>query len=170
MTKKMLITVVAALLLICLLIPALADGTAWTCTGCGRTGNTGNFCPNCGRSRPQDSSWTCPKCGTKNYSNYCTYCGASKSSASQAQIYALAAQKLAINSGPGTKTYFKELGTYDVKGQYVEVLAKAYDPNNGIWWLKVRIPGTNVTGWTGKKRFDDSTYDINAVPTESWWY
>lgn len=38
----------------------------WNCS-CGKTGNTGNFCPNCGSKKPVESSdWFCAHCGTKN--------------------------------------------------------------------------------------------------------
>lgn len=169
MMAKRWTAIIAVLLLMAVAFAATADSSTWKCPSCGRTGNTGNFCPNCGTSKPQDSSWTCQKCGTKNYSNFCTYCGASRSSGSQRSVYGLATQKLAINSGPGTKRYFEELGTYDVKGQYVEILARAHDPNNDIWWVKVQIPGKTVTGWTGLKRFDQSTFNINDVPIEVWY-
>ena len=89
--------------------------------------------------------------------------------AQPAEIYALATQRLAVNSGPGTKRYFDELGTYNVAGQYVLIYAKAWDPNNGIWWLECLVPGTGVVGWTGLKRFDTSTFDLDAVPTEIWY-
>ena len=34
--------------------PALAGGGPWTCPDCGQTGNTGNFCPNCGAAAPDE--------------------------------------------------------------------------------------------------------------------
>ena len=30
-----------------------AAETGWICEACGRSGNTENFCPNCGAARPQ---------------------------------------------------------------------------------------------------------------------
>lgn len=52
-----------------------AQSGSWTCN-CG-TVNTGNFCSNCGRRRPQSASWTCPKCGQQeNHGNFCSNCGA----------------------------------------------------------------------------------------------
>ena len=82
-------------------------------------------------------------------------------------IYGLATTRLAINSGPGTKRYFKELGTYNYAGQMVEIAAKCWDPNNGIWWLKVKY--SKGYGWTGLKRFDASTFNLDAVPEEYWY-
>lgn len=46
---------------------------SWTCQ-CG-TVNTGNFCQNCGNRKPQQSgNWTC-QCGTVNTGNFCQSCG-----------------------------------------------------------------------------------------------
>ena len=60
--------------------PAVVAGTAgaagaaevWTCE-CGAQ-NTGNFCPNCGKSKPQPAVWTC-ECGAQNTGNFCPVCG-----------------------------------------------------------------------------------------------
>ena len=51
-----------------------ANNTDWTCS-CG-TVNSGNFCGNCGASKPtpQNIDWTC-SCGTVNKTNFCTNCG-----------------------------------------------------------------------------------------------
>ncbi len=52
----------------------------WTCS-CG-TQNMGNFCTNCGKSKPATSSgWTC-SCGTQNMGNFCTNCGSAKPASS----------------------------------------------------------------------------------------
>ena len=51
--KRFLAFLLAAMMVIgC--VSALAD-TTWVCPGCGLQGNTGNFCPSCGTSRPQES-------------------------------------------------------------------------------------------------------------------
>lgn len=50
------------------------DG-AWNCS-CGKAGNTGRFCPECGKPRP-DGSWAC-SCGAKNTGRFCTECGKPK--------------------------------------------------------------------------------------------
>ncbi len=53
--------------------PLAAPAGAWTCT-CG-TVNTGNFCSNCGASKPAPAgAWTCA-CGTTNTGNFCSNCG-----------------------------------------------------------------------------------------------
>ena len=51
-----------------------SNQTNWTCS-CG-TVNNGNFCGNCGKSKPvpKNTSWTC-SCGTVNKTKFCTNCG-----------------------------------------------------------------------------------------------
>lgn len=80
---------------------------------------------------------------------------------------ALAIQKLALRSGPSTKT--DELGTFKVAGQYIELSAKSWDSVNSIWWVKCSFSynGSRITGWTGAKRFDSSTYNLGALPETS---
>ncbi len=77
--------------------------------------------------------------------------------------YALAIQKLATRTGPGTQ--YDEPGTFNVAGQWIHILAKHYDVND-VCWVKCEIPTSNGTiiAWTGWKRFDHSTLDINTVP------
>lgn len=49
----------------------------WTCS-CGKTGNTGKFCSECGKPQPADAlGWTC-SCGTLNKGKFCSNCGAKK--------------------------------------------------------------------------------------------
>lgn len=47
-------------------------GAAWTCS-CGAGGNTGKFCSECGKPRP-DQDWVCT-CGTRNKGKFCSECG-----------------------------------------------------------------------------------------------
>jgi membrane protease subunit (stomatin/prohibitin family) len=47
----------------------------WTCA-CGRTGNTGKFCSECGAARPADG-WKC-SCGAVNKGRFCSECGKPK--------------------------------------------------------------------------------------------
>ncbi len=52
----------------------------WDCT-CGQTGNTGNFCSNCGTKKPQaeqPDTWDCTCGQTGNTGNFCSNCGAKK--------------------------------------------------------------------------------------------
>ncbi len=51
-------------------------GAAWTCS-CGAP-NSGNFCTNCGKPRP-NANWTC-SCGNVNNGNFCTNCGSPRPS------------------------------------------------------------------------------------------
>ena len=54
-----------------------AHTEGWTCE-CGTAGNTGNFCSNCGKPKPQQAAgWTC-ECGTVNTGNFCSNCGKPK--------------------------------------------------------------------------------------------
>lgn len=49
----------------------------WTCMGCGATGITSKYCPDCGMQRPEPRIvWSCPDCGTKEIeSRFCPNCG-----------------------------------------------------------------------------------------------
>ena len=48
---------------------------AWICPACGQEGNTGNYCINCGITKPA-ADWTCTSCGaTGNTGRFCTNCG-----------------------------------------------------------------------------------------------
>ena len=52
----------------------MAPLSGWTCS-CGQEGNTGNFCSNCGKKKPEESgSWIC-SCGQENTGNFCSNCG-----------------------------------------------------------------------------------------------
>ena len=83
-------------------------------------------------------------------------------------LYGLAVQKLATRNGPGTT--YDEKGTYNVAGQYIKVLSRAWDSRNGIWWVKCEIPyhGEIRVLWTGWKRFDHSTISLDDLPEEQW--
>ena len=50
----------------------------WKCPKCGKEGNTGKFCGECGTPKPAEG-WKCPKCGTEgNKGKFCFECGAPK--------------------------------------------------------------------------------------------
>ena len=56
--------------------PAMA-GAGWTCA-CGKTGNAGKFCAECGQPKPEQSAgWTCA-CGGVNMGKFCAECGKPK--------------------------------------------------------------------------------------------
>ena len=48
----------------------------WTCS-CGKTGNSGKFCTECGNSQPAPAGWTC-SCGALNKGKFCSECGKPK--------------------------------------------------------------------------------------------
>ena len=58
-------------------IPAGSNTVVWTCPNCGQSGNTGNFCGECGTKRPDPAGpWTCPSCGHPgNKGKFCEECG-----------------------------------------------------------------------------------------------
>ena len=82
-------------------------------------------------------------------------------------VWGLATQKLATRDGPGTT--YNEKGTYNVAGQYIRVLSRAWDKRNNIWWVKCEIPYRNEIRvlWTGYKRFDSSTLPLESIPIDS---
>ncbi|MBQ6454426.1 MAG: SPFH domain-containing protein [Coriobacteriales bacterium] len=56
--------------------PAAAPA-GWTCPKCGKAGNTGKFCMDCGTAKPAPAeAWTCSKCGHQNTGKFCMECGA----------------------------------------------------------------------------------------------
>lgn len=56
-------------------VAGLGAPAGWTCS-CGRTGNRGKFCEECGAPRPTEG-WTC-SCGAVNRGKFCSECGARK--------------------------------------------------------------------------------------------
>ena len=112
-------------------------------------------------------SWYCSYCSMVNDMFFCKYCGKSKWSAATDDIYSLAIDKIATRTGPSTK--YSEKGTYNLKGQYLHITAKAWDSSNCIWWVEVEIPGVGLL-WTGAKRFDASTLQLSVLAEEVWTY
>lgn len=58
--------------------PVSPAAGGWTCSNCGKSGNTGKFCTECGAANPAQaaaSGWTCPNCGTVNSGKFCSECG-----------------------------------------------------------------------------------------------
>ena len=56
-----------------------APAAGWTCS-CGKTGNTGKFCAECGSPKPVSDTWTCA-CGAVNKGKFCSECGKPKPTA-----------------------------------------------------------------------------------------
>lgn len=68
----------------------VADG--WTCS-CGKTGNIGKFCAECGSPKPipaDNGPWTCPECGNQNSGKFCANCG-TKNRKSQRRLNVISA-------------------------------------------------------------------------------
>lgn len=82
-----------------------------------------------------------------------------------AEVYGLAIEKLATRKGPGTQ--YAGGGTYSVKGQQIKLLARAHD--GSIWWIKCEIPyhGEIRVLWTGYKRFDHASFNLEDLPEEA---
>lgn len=79
-------------------------------------------------------------------------------------IYGLATSKLALRSEPNNKS--KEFGTYRMEGEWIVLTARHWDNTNSIWWVEVNFEYGDdyITGWTGLKRFDSSTFDLYELP------
>ena len=57
----------------------MEPAVGWKCPKCGKAGNTGKFCGECGTPKPADPAvWKCPKCGTENTGKFCGECGTPK--------------------------------------------------------------------------------------------
>ena len=50
--------------------------SGWKCA-CGKEGNEGNFCSECGARKPSNNSWTC-SCGNTCTGKFCSACGSKK--------------------------------------------------------------------------------------------
>ncbi len=116
---------------------AAADSGTWDCPGCGQTGNTGNFCSNCGTGKPA-GDWTCASCGqTGNTGNFCTNCGASKPAESS---------QTAVNEWleqiPGEKNKVKiRLASVDAS----DYISPSKEPNK--WLPSLAVDGNETTCW-----------------------
>lgn len=60
-----------------------ASGT-WDCSNCGATGNSRNFCVQCGAEHISAGAWRCPACGNEASGNFCPECGMAKSKGNNA--------------------------------------------------------------------------------------
>ena len=82
------------------------------------------------------------------------------------ELWGVAADALAARTGPST--LYDGAGTYDVQGQRIRVLSRAYDGMSRSWWVKCEIPRAEETRvvWTLYKRFDSSTLPLESIPVE----
>ncbi len=141
--KRIVALILAALMLMgsC----ALAEGE-WTCENCGAEGNTGNFCPACGASRPvtlepeveEEGLWTCDNCGsTGNTGNFCPQCGATKPDPYAMQEVVIVTEE-APEVKPAAAAVDFQPGDYVLFGSYNQT-----DANSGktspISWLVLDV-------------------------------
>ena len=138
-TMKKLVAIISVLVLFAALLPASALGEIWHCG----------------------------YCGTQNDLYFCRFCGKAKTTTSTTDCYSLAIDRLSTRDGPSPR--YNDMGTYNLKGQYVRIVAKSWDSYNGIWWVECDIPNVGRL-WTGAKRFDASTLPLDVLPTENWDY
>lgn len=77
--------------------------------------------------------------------------------------------KLSTRSGPSTA--YRDTGTYDVKGQWIHILSYTFD-NGGVCWVQCDVPYRDQLRrvYTGLKRFDASTVNLDYVPMEDPTY
>ena len=82
------------------------------------------------------------------------------------ELYGLVIKKLATRSGPSPRA--EDTGTYSVKGQYIRVYSRAYDPIENAWWVKCDVPyhGEIRTLWAWYTRFDSKTLPIEIIPID----
>jgi len=80
-------------------------------------------------------------------------------------VKALAIDNLATRSGPST--VYTGSGTYNVKGENIWIFSLAYD-NNDLCWVQCEVPYKNSLRrvFTGLKRFDAASLNLNGVPEE----
>ena len=88
------------------------------------------------------------------------------SSTSNGELYGLVIKKLATRSGPSPRA--EDTGTYSVKGQWLRVYTRAYDPTENAWWVKCDVPyhGEIRTLWAWYTRFDSKTLPLESIPID----
>lgn len=161
----------AALLLIlalalCALPSAGADGESWTCPSCGRTGNTENFCPNCGTLRP-DPTWTCPSCGrTGNTDNFCPNCGTLRPGSGQPSPVTPVPINYNLEKIPGEYNAVKVRVAAVTASRFIEA------GDDGLRWYPVNAAdGDETTCWqfdsAGKKTLSSSSIDLMLASPET---
>ena len=156
-----------------LTLPALADSD-WACPNCGQTGNTGNFCSNCGTARP-NAAWTCPSCGlTGNAGNFCSNCGAprpdanSNSDETQTPAYTVNEN---LEQIPGETQRVKVIVAHVDASSFI---ANKADANR--WRPENAVDGNETTCWQfsakkglKNKSWIDLTFNSPQTVDEIWF-
>ncbi len=133
--------------------------------------SSGWYCPQCGRYN-EETFLYCPKDGTRNpfmqENSGQVNSGSSVSPGGNytryASVTAVSNQRIATRTGPGTQ--YDEPGSFYKAGTSVKVVSKAYDADNGIWWVQVELTyqGTPMWVYTGLKRIDN--LNLDSIPEE----
>ena len=82
-------------------------------------------------------------------------------------VWAIANQRLVTRGGPSV--LYEETGTYYLQACPVLVLARHYDADSGVWWVKCRIDteeGVSRGLWTAVKRFYNQEWLLDRLPEE----
>ena len=81
------------------------------------------------------------------------------------EIYGRALGDISTRSGPSSS--YKDMGTYNVRGQLLRVLSRAQDAR-GLWWVKGEIPYRNELRvlWCLYERFERSSLPLESIPLE----
>ena len=136
--------VTAFMLVLMLLLPlcALAGSDPWDCSACGQTGNTGNFCTNCGAARPA-SDWTCANCGQAgNTGNFCSNCGAGRPDGTAAAPGPAAAVDPTLEQIPGEENRVMVIADRTEASSYI-----VNKSNPGLWVPENATDGDESTCW-----------------------
>ena len=122
-----------------------AEAGEWTCPNCSQAGNTGNFCGNCGTTRPS-ADWICPDCGQNgNTGNFCSNCGKARPDANAAPTEA-PAPAVTVNNAleqiPGETERVKVITNRVNASSFI---ANKKNPN--LWIPENAIDGNETTCW-----------------------
>ena len=92
----------------------------WTCPDCGKEGNNGKFCSNCGAKKPEnDAGWKCPDCGKDgNSGKFCSDCGAKKSGSETAAKKQTTMAYAKSDFVPGDEIFFDDPVENEKIGEY----------------------------------------------------
>ena len=82
-------------------------------------------------------------------------------------VWAIANQRLVTRGGPSSR--YPETGVWYLQTMPVLVLAKHYDTDAGIWWVKCRVEGEDGSAralWTSVRRFYNQDWLLGQLPAE----